>query len=87
MTRWRGQSGGIAPEVHVSGSTTLINGQPVARDIADLASDEDGVDTQIVGFFDTGYVRSTEQVTAIGPAPVDHGADTVTAPSPGWLRR
>ncbi len=42
----------------------LINEQPVAEEIVRLASEEEGVDTAVVSFFDVDYVRSDDDYNA-----------------------
>lgn len=44
---------------------TLINGQPVPREIKELASSEDGVNTAIVAFLHPDFKRTSDADTLI----------------------
>ena len=49
---------------------TLLNGQPIPRDVKELATDDSGgVNTAVVAFLDDRYVRTGDQDTQIRPAP------------------
>lgn len=38
-----------------------LNDQPVKPEVVELASDEEGLDTAVVSFFDVDYVRTDER--------------------------
>ena len=57
----------------MDGNTTLINGQPIGRDVKEIAADEDGVNTAIVGFFEDAYVRTSDR--SGDPAPRSEDRD------------
>lgn len=64
---------------------TLLNGQPIPKDVKELATDDatGAVNTAVVAFLDTSYVRKAEQDTLIrARPPVDFEADTLIEKAP-----